>query len=355
MRSIGELARASGLSVSALRFYDGAGVLVPAVVDPATGYRWYAPEQLDPARLLASLRRVGMPLAEIRAVLGQRDDPAAVRRLLGAHLRRLEDGLADARRELSRVHDLLDREENPMSTRFTVRAAALAAALDAVRFAVSTDPELPVLGGVLFDLAGDGLRLVATDRYRLAVAGVAVRDVSGPPTGRVVRVALVDEARGLLADDGDVTVHLAADGVTIEACGRRVTGWPMGYPFPDYRRLLHDKVGDAVIHRVTVDVAALRRELAPGVAPRVVREHKGVPRDIAVLIVDEGGAVAVGGEDALTGGAYVGVDREFLLDALDAGDRGQLVLELDGPIRPLAIRVPGDEHTFSILMPVRLA
>jgi len=41
MRGIGEVARASGLSVSALRFYDGAGVLVPAEVDPATGYRRY--------------------------------------------------------------------------------------------------------------------------------------------------------------------------------------------------------------------------------------------------------------------------------------------------------------------------
>jgi DNA-binding transcriptional MerR regulator len=40
MRSIGEMARASGLTVSALRFYDGAGVLVPAFVDPETGYRW---------------------------------------------------------------------------------------------------------------------------------------------------------------------------------------------------------------------------------------------------------------------------------------------------------------------------
>jgi hypothetical protein len=45
--------------------------------------------------------------------------------------------------------------------------------------------------------------------------------------------------------------------------------------------------------------------------------------------------------------------RGFLLEALDAGDRGQLVLELDGPVRPLAVRVPDDVDRFSILMPVR--
>ena len=50
---------------------------------------------------------------------------------------------------------------------------------------------------------------------------------------------------------------------------------------------------------------------------------------------------------------HVAVNREFGLQALDAGGAGQLVLELDGPIRPLAVRVPSDDTRFSIVMPVR--
>jgi DNA-binding transcriptional MerR regulator len=46
-------------------------VLVPAEVDPATGYRRYAPEQVRAARLIAGLRRVGMPLSEVTLVLEQ--------------------------------------------------------------------------------------------------------------------------------------------------------------------------------------------------------------------------------------------------------------------------------------------
>ena len=49
----------------------------------------------------------------------------------------------------------------------------------------------------------------------------------------------------------------------------------------------------------------------------------------------------------------IGVNREFLLEALDAGGRGQLVLDLDGPIKPLVIRLPDDDRTFSVLMPIR--
>lgn len=67
---IGEFARLSRLSPKALRLYDELGLMVPAQVDQATGYRLYAPEQLERARLVADLRRLGMPLAAIGEILG---------------------------------------------------------------------------------------------------------------------------------------------------------------------------------------------------------------------------------------------------------------------------------------------
>jgi protein phosphatase len=65
---IGAFARSARLSPKALRLYDELGLLRPAFVDPATGYRFYDPAQLDQARLVAWLRRLGMPLARIRVV-----------------------------------------------------------------------------------------------------------------------------------------------------------------------------------------------------------------------------------------------------------------------------------------------
>src|SRR5690349_687672 len=106
-----------------------------------------------------------MPLAQIVEVLAALPDTGAAHRLVDAHLRRLEDGLADARRERSRVHLLLDSREGTMTgptTRVIVDAAELAAALDAVRFAVTIDPTLPMLGGVLVVATTQGLETVAT-------------------------------------------------------------------------------------------------------------------------------------------------------------------------------------------------
>jgi DNA-binding transcriptional MerR regulator len=75
--SIGEFAQASRLSPKALRLYDELGLLVPAHVDPDTGYRWYTPDQLPRARRVSILRRIGMPLARIRHLLALPPETAA--------------------------------------------------------------------------------------------------------------------------------------------------------------------------------------------------------------------------------------------------------------------------------------
>ena len=67
--SIGEFARDSRLSAKALRLYDELGLLAPARVDEGSGYRFYEPGQLKQARLIAALRQLQVPLAEIKAVL----------------------------------------------------------------------------------------------------------------------------------------------------------------------------------------------------------------------------------------------------------------------------------------------
>ncbi|MFE4264618.1 MerR family transcriptional regulator [Streptomyces sp. NPDC056883] len=382
MRSIGETAGDSGLSVSALRFYDGAGVLVPVLVDPASGYRWYGPEQVEEARLLARLRRTGMPLADIRLVLagwaGQ--DTDLVRGLLRAHLHRLERGLSDARSELSAVRALLERRENPMITsigasngasastprattptaRLTVSGPELAAALDAVRFAVSADPELPVLGGILFDIEGGALRVVATDRYRLAVARAGATGHTGPRLQLLVPAPLADAMRALLSEDAPVLLTVDGDRVALETetADRQAAGRCLGHEFPDYRRLVSLPAG----RRVLVDVPALREALETGPVRPAEREQDGATGDVSVLKVtgaDEVSQASQASQVSLCGDedddpANVGLNRAFLLDALAAGNRDRLVLELGAPKAPVVVRRPDDEETFSLLMPVRL-
>jgi DNA-binding transcriptional MerR regulator len=79
---IGEFARRARLSVKALRLYDELGVLVPARVDGASGYRYYDPAQLEQARLIALLRQLDMPLTAVKELLAC-DTADAASRLAG--------------------------------------------------------------------------------------------------------------------------------------------------------------------------------------------------------------------------------------------------------------------------------
>lgn len=101
---IGPFSRASSLSIKALRAYHEQGLLVPAEIDPATGYRVYAASQLLDATVLRRLRELDVPLRKIRDVLEARD-PAVTERVLAEH------GQAMQRRldETLRIIDQLQR------------------------------------------------------------------------------------------------------------------------------------------------------------------------------------------------------------------------------------------------------
>lgn len=82
--AIGPFSRASLVSIKALRAYHEAGILVPARVDPHTGYRAYDVGQLADAAVVRQLRQLDLPLAQIREVLAARD-PEVTRKILAEH------------------------------------------------------------------------------------------------------------------------------------------------------------------------------------------------------------------------------------------------------------------------------
>jgi DNA-binding transcriptional MerR regulator len=96
--SIGEFSRRSRLSPRALRLYERQGLLLPAVVDDHNGYRYYEVTQIDTARLIATLRRLDMPLSQVAEVVRSPRERGA--QLVAAYWRAVERR-NDAQRELA--------------------------------------------------------------------------------------------------------------------------------------------------------------------------------------------------------------------------------------------------------------
>lgn len=99
---IGRFATLTGLTVTTLRHYDEAGLLVPAHVDRATSYRRYRADQVATARAIAALRELDLSIPAIRALLAA-DDAAERAALLADERRRLEARTARMQRALHRL------------------------------------------------------------------------------------------------------------------------------------------------------------------------------------------------------------------------------------------------------------
>ena len=113
--SIGEFARRSRLSPKALRLYDELGLLPPARVDEDSGYRYYTESQLDRAQLIAALRQLQIPLAEIKSIVSLEPDAAAAR--ITEHWNAIETQHT-ARRDLARY--LSDRMQGKRHAMYEV-------------------------------------------------------------------------------------------------------------------------------------------------------------------------------------------------------------------------------------------
>lgn len=115
---IGMFAHLCDTKLSVLRHYDKEGLLIPAYVDPITGYRHYTAEQADIFRRISALKRAGFSLAEIRRMLSQMDSDEAVLALFDVKETQLRDMLSD----LSQARAMMKQEKNRLQITMTEEA-----------------------------------------------------------------------------------------------------------------------------------------------------------------------------------------------------------------------------------------
>jgi DNA-binding transcriptional MerR regulator len=185
--SIGAFSRASFLSVKMLRAYHEAGILVPASVDPQTGYRAYDVGQLTDAVVIRRLRSLDLPLAQVRAVVEARD-PDVTRRILAEHEAIMRTRLDEVTRIVSELQDGVDSPGLHTPVHVTTQAASHTLA---VRGRVTEDEFAAFLGSAFGRLRGLVARLGVTP--------------TGPPGG-LYPPTVVDDG----ADDVEAYIPVAS-------------------------------------------------------------------------------------------------------------------------------------------------
>jgi DNA-binding transcriptional MerR regulator len=254
---IGEFARASSLSIKALRVYHETGLLVPAVVDPDTGYRAYSPAQLTDAAMIRVLREVGVSLPDIHTVLDARD-LGLLRKVLAEQSARFQAGL-DA---VARVVDDLALDDDTGDGDGAVlrpEPARTVLAIDGVVTLADLEPFLQRSAELLHDAAAAGGAVidgclgasypppVDDDHQDVTVFLPVAAAVMVPSDSRAAGVR-IDE---LPACDVAVVEHRGPYW-GLDACYRRLGAWvafhatPSGLPVREWYLALPDGDGDAV-------------------------------------------------------------------------------------------------------------
>ncbi|MGH9157981.1 MAG: DNA polymerase III subunit beta [Acidimicrobiales bacterium] len=239
----------------------------------------------------------------------------------------------------------------------TLDAAAFTDALRQVVRAASSDDARPILTGVLMSAEAGGLRLVATDSYRLAV-----RDLPGASVLREGQQVLVpsralSELQRLLSSGAEVSLQLGDRDATFQVGTTRLTTRLIEGEFPNYRQLIPDSYPNRVVVAKEALLDAVRR------VKLLVRDATTPARltltaevmNLSVVSAEVGQASE--DVDAKFEGTdmTVAFNPAYLADGVEAVTGDEVLIEIAGALRPAVVRGVGADDFLYLLMPVRVS
>ncbi|MFJ8793052.1 MerR family transcriptional regulator [Streptomyces sp. NPDC102462] len=224
--TIGVFAARSRLSAKALRLYDRLGLLCPAYVDEASGYRYYRADQVERARLVAMLRQLDMPLARVAEVVGADGAEAADR--LAAYWADVESRLAGQRTLVEYLRGRLSGRSSEMYRMFEVRTVEV--------------PEQVVLTETRHTLADELPAWIGASLGRLEAAARECGGVVGAPY-------VVYHAEVSMESDGpaESCVPVADEAAAREWAARRGRAWQTRVRVEPAARLAYTRITKAQV------------------------------------------------------------------------------------------------------------
>ena len=238
-----------------------------------------------------------------------------------------------------------------------IDASALCDACGQVTHAASTDLARSLLTGVLLQVRDDGLRLAATDSYRLAVCDIPGRTLALPSDAVLPSRALAEVTRVYSAVDGALTVRVSDGMVSFAANGTVIATRLIDGQYPDYERLLPATSETTFVGDVEPAVDALQRmALIRGNATgATVMELSDGGAQLATRVPERGEAHEwLDGE--LTGAPLtVGCNPAFLADAIQHTGTEQFSLACVDASKPIKVTGMHDGRYLALVMPVRMS
>jgi DNA polymerase-3 subunit beta len=243
-----------------------------------------------------------------------------------------------------------------------VDAVTLSVALSQVVRSASSEETRQVLTGVLWEVAGETLTLVATDSYRLGVRQVALAEDAGGSRDVILPARVLAElGRALQGMSGTVSIRLSPNFATFVVTGRDEQGeLTIGSryiegEFPKYKQLIPQGYENVltVDREELMEVVKRVGLLAQNNMPVKLRLNPELEISAHTPDVGEGQDVL---EATYQGEPLViAFNPRFLSDGVSAIQGEKVTLLAADGLRPAILRAEEDEDYIYLLMPVRLS
>ena len=242
----------------------------------------------------------------------------------------------------------------PSGTRVVVDAPTFAEAVSQATRAASRDEGRPVLTGVLLEISREGLTLVSTDSYRLAVREL-VATAAGEAKAIVPERAMSEAGRAAQAiEKGEIELFVDESQVTFQIGQLMLTSRLIEGEFPNYRQLLPETYESrlTVPRQLLLDAVKRVGLLARDTSP-VRLEFNALGVKLSSSSPDLGQAVEAvearyEGEELTAA-----FNPHYLADGLAAASGETVRLEVRDGLKPGVVKGESDEFTY-LVMPVRL-
>ena len=248
--------------------------------------------------------------------------------------------------------------ESPDGAGVELPAKAVASTIERVAKAASRDETRPVLTGILVSVDGEGLRMVATDSYRLSVKETPLEGDAREPFQANVPARALQELGRVASETGADRIRIAAQDNQVVFGVERMTlsSRLIDGQFPNYRQLVPESYEHEL--RVSRDelLSVVRRIsiLAQRTAPLRLR-FEGGEVTLSAQTPDVGEASETVPVNYEGEALEIGFNPQFLQDGLDSVHSDELVIKLISPLRPGLIESGGEGSGFIYLvMPIRL-
>ncbi len=222
---------------------------------------------------------------------------------------------------------------------------------------VSKDQSRAVLTGVLISTSENGLKMVATDSYRLAVAEI---DLAGVQEGfeAIVSGAFLQEVASLPKIDDSIEIGLSQNQIVFTYqnmvfINRRIEG-----NFPNYKQLIPDSYVTKTCFNTQDLVTSVKRVgLISSLSSPVKFDINEAAKNAVINTAsqDVGSAEVVLPCEVTGESTQIAFNHQYVLEGLASVSTPQVFLETQSSLKPGIFKSAGDEKFLYLVMPVRIA